>query len=216
MCRPRTHFNRILACVSKSVDYFFYFFFSRIASYKSKNIWPPQRQIQLLVSTDDQSCTAPFFKAVHCFETDSYWFFGVKDSTFTPAVGFMVQKPRWFEGNISVSGCAFGVFWLSPFLRLWKDISKRSFQMIRANKADEEQITKGWLSWTQCVCFTVCLCAYNMWVTVKQIRGPKGWSSWVPKTEWRPLKGPFSLLVLSSLPFMAVQLLCFTLLTWAG
>lgn len=66
-----------------------------------------------------------------------------------------------------------------------------------------------WISWTQRVCFTVCLCVS----VCKRNHGSKRMIHPWSKAEWRHLKSLFSRLVLSSLPFALMY--CFTgLATW--
>ncbi len=166
---------------------------------KAKTVDPHREVNQLRIL---ELCSSDF-GSVHYVETDSYWFFSVKNSTFAPSVRFMVEEP--FSENISGSGCAFGVCWLTPLVCLPNSNNKWSFQMIQANKAGEWQITRGHHAGSA----RLCVCAF-MSVSVQLTRGPKGWSSSVPKTEWRSLKRLFSLLLLSLLPFMAELLSCFT------
>ena len=158
-----------------------------------------ERWIQFLGTTDYQSCNAPFSEL-----------FTVLKQTVIDSLVLRIQLSHhlfilWFRENASEPGCAFGVCWLTPLVCLQNSKNKWSFQMIHANKAGEEQITKGHHVGSDrlsvCALLYMCVCACVS-LSVKQPRGPKGWSSCVPKTKWRPLKRHFSLLVLSLLPWL--------------
>lgn len=148
------------------------------------------------------SWTVPSFKATHCFETDSYWFFSVTNSAFTPFVHSMVQKvtpsfptiplfflflpqrrPGWTPSCVSKSGL--------DKMSLPDDPNKQSWQ--GADNKESPCRTKpnsAWARWRR-----------DMWAPAEHVGGPRGWSSCVAKTKWRPLQ---SLLLLSLPPFATV------------
>ena len=187
---------------------------------KIKHFGPQGEEwLQFLVTTEYRSCTATFLWAAHCLETGCYWFFSVKNSTFTPSVHFTVQQ-RTSAGQVGHLEFV--------DVRLQNVNNKWSFQMIRANKAGEEQITKGGAPcWDgpDAVCVLYCT---RVTVSVKQPGGPEGWSSCVRRQSedlWRassacsclsalqPLTGLTRATAISiqafSRPFLLSRVFCF-------
>lgn len=119
----------------------------------------------------DLQCS--IFRAVHCFETDSYWFFSVKNSTLAPSVHFMVQRPVLFEENISRPGCAFRVCWLTTLVHL-QNGSNKEFPDDPGKQswwgADNKRVAV--LDQPGSVCMLYCILVH-VFVSVKQPRVQK-------------------------------------------
>lgn len=148
--------------------------------------------------------TVPSFKATHCFETDSYWFFSVTNSAFTPFVHSVVQKVtplRLLQASFFfLSFCRSAGQAERLFPRLKSGLDKMSFpddpskQSWRgADNKESPCRTKpnsAWARWRR-----------QMWAPAEHVGGPRGWSSCVSKTDPRPLQ---SLPLLSLVPFATV------------